>query len=130
MTENPLYGRKESPDDGEETYDSRVLTKLIRNYRSHPSILKLPNEMFYDNELEVHANEMVRSTFTSWENLPKKVSCLFVSSMFGSCLVFAVVYSYLSYYCSIFLDIVCNSKIKGSDSPSVCSFYFKTNKCQ
>ncbi|XP_072026794.1 putative helicase MOV-10 [Amphiura filiformis] len=71
MTQNPLYTRKES-DESKEIYDSRILTKLIRNYRSHPAILKLPNQMFYDNELQVHANEMVRNTFTSWDHLPRK----------------------------------------------------------
>ena len=75
MTENPLYARNEADEnDKGEIYDSRVLTKLIRNYRSHPAILKLPNEMFYDNELQVHANEAVRNELCRWENLPKKVS--------------------------------------------------------
>ena len=32
-------------------YNTRVITKLLRNYRSHPAILKLPNEMFYNSEL-------------------------------------------------------------------------------
>ena len=75
MTENSLYARKDSDENEEgEIYDSRVLTKLIRNYRSHPAILKLPNEMFYDNELQVYANEAVRNELSRWENLPKKVS--------------------------------------------------------
>ena len=75
MTENSLYARKDSDENKErEIYDSRVLTKLIRNYRSHPAILKLPNEMFYDNELQVYANEAVRNELSRWENLPKKVS--------------------------------------------------------
>lgn len=26
----------------------QFITQLIRNYRSHPFILKLPNELFYD----------------------------------------------------------------------------------
>ncbi len=27
-------------------YDVRLITKLVNNYRSHPEILKLPNEVF------------------------------------------------------------------------------------
>lgn len=33
-------------------YDARIVTKLLYNYRSHPSILKLSNELFYDNDLK------------------------------------------------------------------------------
>ena len=32
-------------------YDARVMTKLLRNYRSHPTLLELPNRLFYANEL-------------------------------------------------------------------------------
>ncbi|XP_035676776.1 putative helicase MOV-10 [Branchiostoma floridae] len=67
MTQCPLYQRGE---DGQ--YDSRVLTKLVRNYRSHPAILEKPNSMFYDGELEVHADQLVREAFCQWEELPKK----------------------------------------------------------
>lgn len=34
-------------------YNRQVVTKLLNNYRSHASILKEPNEMFYDSELKV-----------------------------------------------------------------------------
>ncbi|KAL7306878.1 hypothetical protein TKK_0001038 [Trichogramma kaykai] len=34
-----------------DTYDPRYITKLVRNYRSHPDIIKIPNELYYDNEL-------------------------------------------------------------------------------
>lgn len=32
-------------------YNSRYITKLVRNYRSQEPILRIPNELFYDNEL-------------------------------------------------------------------------------
>ena len=48
-----VYQRKEGATSLTEAYDKRLLTKLVRNYRSHPDILKLPNEMFYKGELEV-----------------------------------------------------------------------------
>ncbi|XP_033647604.1 putative helicase MOV-10 [Asterias rubens] len=68
MCRSEIYKRKEE----EPHYDNRVLTKLLRNYRSHPAILKLPNRMFYDNELEVHADELERESLCNWEKLPNK----------------------------------------------------------
>ncbi|KAL2090820.1 hypothetical protein ACEWY4_013083 [Coilia grayii] len=68
MRDNPIY--QKSPDTHQ--YNGRFVTKLLRNYRSHPAILKVPNELFYDNELQVFANKMDRDAFCSWEHLPKK----------------------------------------------------------
>ena len=51
------------PDEGgnhHQHYNTAVITKLLRNYRSHPAILKLPNEMFYNSELLPCANAMDR----------------------------------------------------------------------
>ncbi|XP_051996519.1 putative helicase mov-10-B.1 [Xyrauchen texanus] len=69
MTQNALYQKLQ---DGDPRYDSRFVTKLLRNYRSHPAILKIPNELFYENELQVFANQMEREAFCRWEHLPKK----------------------------------------------------------
>lgn len=33
-------------------YHAGFITQLVKNYRSHPQILKIPNELFYDNKLE------------------------------------------------------------------------------
>ncbi|XP_012690883.1 putative helicase mov-10-B.1 [Clupea harengus] len=68
MRDNPLY--QKSTDTYQ--YDGHFVTKLLRNYRSHPAILKVPNELFYDNELQVFANKMDREAFCNWEHLPKK----------------------------------------------------------
>jgi superfamily I DNA and/or RNA helicase len=54
------------------TYDSRVCTKLVKNYRSHPSILKVPNEMFYNNDLVASADVFCTHAYQSWEHLPKE----------------------------------------------------------
>ncbi|KAE8623124.1 hypothetical protein XENTR_v10005508 [Xenopus tropicalis] len=66
MTQNDLY-RKVN-----DCYDPKFVTKLLRNYRSHPSILKIPNELFYDNELKVAADEMASKSYCNWEKLPQK----------------------------------------------------------
>ena len=62
-----IYGRRE---DG--TYPVDLITKLVCNYRSHPALLKLPNEMFYDNDLKCVGDLMVTSNMTKWEHLPKQ----------------------------------------------------------
>ncbi|XP_045165133.2 putative helicase MOV-10 [Mercenaria mercenaria] len=56
---------------GHKSYDVRVITKLLNNYRSHPAILKLPNEIFYDNEL-VPCAGIDREKLCRWEGLQKQ----------------------------------------------------------
>ncbi|MEE6512435.1 hypothetical protein FKM82_019425 [Ascaphus truei] len=66
MTQNPLYQKNSG------TYNSQFVTKLLMNYRSHPDILTIPNELFYDNELQVKADELVSHSYCNWEKLPSK----------------------------------------------------------
>lgn len=61
MTDQSVYAKP---------YDERIITKLLKNYRSHPAILKLPNDMFYDGELEVCADHLMRESLCDWEKLP------------------------------------------------------------
>ena len=51
-------------------YPSELITLLVRNYRSHPAILKLPNEMFYDNKLMTCGDRLVTHSMAKWEHLP------------------------------------------------------------
>jgi helicase MOV-10 len=66
LTKADVYSRGEN---GE--YPEDLLTKLIRNYRSHPTILKLPNQMFYDNELLVCGDVLSTFSLARWEHLPQ-----------------------------------------------------------
>lgn len=66
MNDFPLYQK----DEGE--FDNRFVTKLLRNYRSHPAILKIPNELFYDGELQCCADEILRNSYCGWEYLKNK----------------------------------------------------------
>lgn len=73
MTKIPFYGR--IPQDEEDElgeYNPKIITKLLKNYRSHPSILELPNEMFYDDELEACADRLKRESLCNWSRLPCK----------------------------------------------------------
>ena len=51
-------------------YDDRLVVKLLRNYRSHPDILHIPNHSFYDGELLPHADMVARTLLCSWPELP------------------------------------------------------------
>ncbi|PVF97087.1 P-loop containing nucleoside triphosphate hydrolase protein [Serendipita vermifera] len=47
--------------------NGRSIVKLVKNFRSHPAILRFPNERFYKGELEAHAdpsiiNSLLRSS--------------------------------------------------------------------
>lgn len=44
-------------------YRSEYITQLIRNYRSHPDILKIPNDLFYSSKLLAEASEGSSNTF-------------------------------------------------------------------
>ena len=67
----PPYQRCDGVEQSESHYDTRFMTKLIHNYRSHEAILELPNELFYDGDLIVAADAMRRRRFSDWEHLPK-----------------------------------------------------------
>jgi superfamily I DNA and/or RNA helicase len=60
-----VYGKNS---DGE--YERAVVTKLIHNYRSHPAILKLPNELFYDGDLQCSGDILKTHSLGKWEHLP------------------------------------------------------------
>ncbi|KAK3566500.1 hypothetical protein QTP86_034004 [Hemibagrus guttatus] len=66
MTKNPLYKKTDTG------FNSIYVTKLLRNYRSHRAILKTPNEMFYDGELQPCADEFTTNFYCGWEHLPKQ----------------------------------------------------------
>lgn len=48
-------------------YDNRFILQLIRNYRSHPVILHVPNELFYECALKAnaHAGKRIEINFPS-----------------------------------------------------------------
>lgn len=47
----PCYQR----DPGRGNYDPRFIVQLTNNYRSHPMIISMPNQLFYDGSLSYMA---------------------------------------------------------------------------
>jgi len=59
-------------------FDERIMSKLLRNFRSHAELLRLPNQLFYDNELLACADPMLANSCLGWEKLPNpKVPMIF-----------------------------------------------------
>ena len=52
-------------------YDSCYITKLVNNYRSHPAILKLPSDLFYDGDIITCADPIRSHSLCQWEHLVK-----------------------------------------------------------
>ncbi|KAG5876119.1 hypothetical protein JTB14_024493 [Gonioctena quinquepunctata] len=57
--------------EGIQSYDAQYVTKLVKNYRSHKTILEIPNRLFYDNEL-IPAGDHFTKFFIGWEHLKNK----------------------------------------------------------
>nr|XP_055057100.1 RNA helicase Mov10l1 isoform X3 [Misgurnus anguillicaudatus] len=62
----PLYSCSERG------YNSKLVTKLVYNYRSHEALLELPSRLFYAGELCVRAQRTVVDSLCHWNRLPTK----------------------------------------------------------
>ncbi|CAI9714722.1 Hypothetical predicted protein [Octopus vulgaris] len=58
--------------DSNQNYRNTMVIKLLNNYRSHPAIIKIPNELFYQDELKACADVKEYSRFCSWPHLLQK----------------------------------------------------------
>eukprot|EP00250_Pteridium_aquilinum_P018480 c24107_g1_i1 orf=358-3687(+) len=67
----PLYSRSPGSSDALE-FNRAAVTKLVRNYRSHPTILDLPSRLFYNGELIACAPQEICNSLCGWEELPNK----------------------------------------------------------
>ncbi|KAG2145172.1 RNA helicase [Suillus clintonianus] len=59
------------------------VVKLVKNFRSHPAILKFPNERFYANDLESCGNKNIIRAFEGWNKLPSKKFPIIFHSISG-----------------------------------------------
>jgi len=64
----PLYSR-EAVGGG---YDGRCITKLVRNFRSHPKLLQLPATLFYNGELQACAPAQVVNSCLAFSGLTEE----------------------------------------------------------
>ncbi|NXI61172.1 M10L1 helicase, partial [Anseranas semipalmata] len=67
-----MYLRDEDAFSACGSYNPLLITKLIKNYRSHSALLALPSKLFYHKELEVCADTSVVTSLLHWEKLPRK----------------------------------------------------------
>uniref|UniRef100_A0A8D2LPQ6 RNA helicase Mov10l1 n=1 Tax=Varanus komodoensis TaxID=61221 RepID=A0A8D2LPQ6_VARKO len=67
-----LYQRDEHAFGACGSYNPLLITKLVKNYRAHASLLTLPSRLFYHKELEVCADSSVVNSLLGWEKLPRK----------------------------------------------------------
>jgi superfamily I DNA and/or RNA helicase len=68
-----LYQRDEERFPGDcRGYDRRVLSKLVRNYRSHPAVIAQPNALFYHGDLLACADPVRSHSLAEWPHLPTR----------------------------------------------------------
>uniref|UniRef100_A0A8C6VHW1 Mov10 like RNA helicase 1 n=1 Tax=Naja naja TaxID=35670 RepID=A0A8C6VHW1_NAJNA len=80
----PLYLRDDDTFGPCGSYNPLLITKLVKNYRSHSALLTLPSKLFYHKELEVCADPSVVNSLLGWEKLPKKGFPLIFHGMRGT----------------------------------------------
>ena len=76
-----------------EQYDPRCITKLVRNFWSHPALLEVPGRLFYHGELLLYADKVIVNSCLQFLSLTKQakgeVPLIF---MFRFCLVFGLIF--------------------------------------
>nr|KAF6398975.1 Mov10 like RISC complex RNA helicase 1 [Molossus molossus] len=72
LMSRPVYLRDENAFGACGAYNPLLVTKLVKNYRSHAALLALPSRLFYHKELEVCADPAVVTSLLGWEKLPRK----------------------------------------------------------
>ncbi|XP_077194395.1 RNA helicase Mov10l1 isoform X2 [Paroedura picta] len=72
LMSRPLYLRDEDAFGACGSYNPLLVTKLVKNYRSHATLLAVPSKLFYHKELQVCADPSVVNSLLGWEKLPRK----------------------------------------------------------
>ncbi|XP_039480377.1 uncharacterized protein LOC120444635 [Drosophila santomea] len=79
-----LLQRKCYQVDEDGSYNTAVQTRLIRNFRSHPEIVSLYNNLYYDGKLRAHAAMGTVCRFQNWFYLPNPHFPIMFHSVFGT----------------------------------------------
>lgn len=77
MNTNTLYQKLDG------SYDNRVLTKLVKNYRSHPAILEIPKTQFYDGVLHAEGQKNIINRCLGSDLLPNAKFPIIFHSVIG-----------------------------------------------
>lgn len=73
------------PDPTTGKFNPKVVTKLLQNYRSHPAILNIANDLFYDNELMSKADSVEIDWALNWKKLNNKQFPVIFHAIYGTC---------------------------------------------
>ncbi|XP_035749610.1 RNA helicase Mov10l1 [Egretta garzetta] len=84
LTSREIYLRDEDAFSACGAYNPLLITKLVKNYRSHSALLALPSKLFYHKELEVCADASVVTSLLHWRKLPRKGFPLIFHGIRGS----------------------------------------------
>ncbi|XP_010126303.1 PREDICTED: putative helicase Mov10l1, partial [Chlamydotis macqueenii] len=84
LTSREMYLRDEDAFSACGAYNPLLITKLVKNYRSHAALLALPSKLFYHKELEVCADTSVVTSLLNWGKLPRKGFPLIFHGIRGS----------------------------------------------
>ncbi|XP_043642316.1 uncharacterized protein LOC122612635 [Drosophila teissieri] len=79
-----LLQRKCYQVDEDGSYNAAVQTRLVRNFRSHPEIVSLYNNLYYDGKLRAHAAMGTVCRFQNWFYLPNPQFPIMFHSVFGT----------------------------------------------
>ncbi|XP_017000701.2 uncharacterized protein [Drosophila takahashii] len=79
-----LIQRKCYQIDEDGNYNPAVQTRLIRNYRSHPEIVSLYNELYYEGKLRAQAPMESVCRFQNWFHMPNADFPIMFHSVFGT----------------------------------------------
>lgn len=66
-------------------FNSKYITQLVKNYRSHPAILEIPNALFYDGSLEAKSMPQIADLNVSLPDLKPSFPIIF-KSVQGTCI--------------------------------------------
>ncbi|XP_033152218.1 DNA-binding protein SMUBP-2 isoform X2 [Drosophila mauritiana] len=66
------------------SYNASVQTRLIRNFRSHPEIVSLYNNLYYEGHLRAEAPMEIACRFHNWFYLPNATFPIMFHSVFGT----------------------------------------------
>ncbi len=84
LSRRQLYRRDEDVFRSHGGYDPLLVTRLVRNYRSHSSIIEIPSKLFYFSDLIPKAPKKITRRFLGLDFLPNKETPLIFHGVQGS----------------------------------------------